>query len=212
MDSIRDYLVRTNSATQHLFNGVDELVGPIRHHRLPVFVGWGDSIDPYTQWATEHQDEVRESIAIQEKYVVELSAIAALCGAILQIAFHAFQLCSTNTAVAEKFGEVITAGHKAEKFCVGRIVKGVPLGLMVYVGRNQHMHFEDASLKGVTRKMFDVILTSPHEGDLSRLVLDEHLLTEAQGGRSMAKAFIDLMRWHSYGAYERDLLEAMAQV
>ncbi|MBK8164569.1 MAG: hypothetical protein IPK64_01255 [bacterium] len=212
MDPIRDYLERTSSASRHIFHGIDELVGPLRHHRVPLFVGWGESPEPYRQWLAEHENEVRESLAIQEKYAQELFAIATLCGAILQIAFHAFQLCSTHAVVPDALKGVIREDAKAVKFCAGRTVKGVPLGIIVYVGRNQHMHFEDAKLQGVSKTLFQLILEGEHERDLSRLVADEHMLIGVESGTSLAKAFMDLMRWHSYEAYEQDMVRTLEQV
>ncbi len=74
------------------------------------------------------------------------------------------------------------------------------------------MHYEDAQLKGVTQSLFEVLLNSPHQRDMSRLVLDEMLVVEPTSPRSLAKAFVDLMCWRSYEDYEQDLISCLGDV
>lgn len=209
MEAIADYLTKTRSATQALFRGVDELVTPIRQHQPPIFVGWGDSLEPFLQWSSEHADEIAADLEAQRKFVAELHAIDVLSGSILQVAYHAISSCSTNTRIPTGLTHCLKAESKVVRFCIGRMVKGVPLGVAVYVGRNQHMHHEAAELLPPTRALFEAILGSPHERDLSRLVLDEMLIVEPREPRSLAKAFLDLLCWRSNEDFERDMITCL---
>jgi hypothetical protein len=74
------------------------------------------------------------------------------------------------------------------------------------------MHHEDVELLPPTKALFELMLRSPHERDLSRLVLDEILIVEPDEPRSLAKAFLDLVCWRSYEDYERDMIACLGNV
>jgi hypothetical protein len=112
---------------------------------------------------------------IDAKYL----AVQALCGAILQIA---------------KQG--ISVVHNGIDNCPnGRLLKEIPLKNIVWRARNQALHYEDTNIHSETQKLFKCL-----EGEFgSRFALSEHV------GKSRAKEVIDLLEWHNYSQYSKDM-------
>lgn len=77
-------------------------------------------------------------------------AKAMLSGAIIQVAYSGLNQHSTETKIPKELS--ITMDQKKAKFCVGRVIHGLPLGLVVYAARIQYNHWEEGMPKNRTAK------------------------------------------------------------
>lgn len=215
MSAICDHLDKTESAVAHVFRGIDDLVQPLRAHRIPMLVGWGDPQDRLEQWSRENEAAIAQSLAIQRKFVAELSAIETLCGCVLQMAYHAISFCSANIHVPEELRSLAKAEVWREKlasFAVGRIVCGLPLGLVVYVGRNQYAHHDEPELRATNCNLLQYMLDHRSARASTQLILDAQVLSESAYPRNLAKAIVDELAWRGYADYKNDLLAALENV
>ena len=203
--TIDEYLRRTRSASEHLFEALASYVRILDDNEPPIFSFWGDAEEAYREWQKEHKEEIERSLEAQHEYVAEFVAMNAICGAILQMAFHAFIMCSSNTVVPAELAGIVKPDTRAVQFCVGRSIRRVPLGLVVYAGRNQHMHMEDATFNTVTEHVLAELRDNPPERDMSALVVSDCFVVNQAEGKSQAKAFVDVLLWRDREAYERDL-------
>lgn len=95
-------------------------------------------------------------------------AKAMLCGGIAQVAYIAIKEYSQNDSVDESDATdfSISSQAPAVKFCIGRRVHGIPLGLLVYAARIQYNHWEDGTptnpvAEAVFRKLYNHHRTNP---------------------------------------------------
>jgi hypothetical protein len=140
----------------------------------------------------------------QRQFVAESFANAVLAGSVLQVAAKAIEVYSTNTNVSNDWKVVIGKSRAPIPFCIGRMVRGVPTGLVIYGGRNQHMHYNEAALQPVNREIFARMAAySEHEElkgfvdpglDLTNPLLD-----------SFASNVLYVLGWKSYNDYIADM-------
>jgi len=91
------------------------------------------------------------------------TAKATLSGAIIQVACSGLNQHSTETKIPKQLN--ITMDQKKAKFCVGRAVYGLPLGLVVYAARIQYNHWEEGTPKNKTAKDVFMHLAAAHQND-----------------------------------------------
>ena len=146
--SAETYLDDTEPAVRHLFKGLD-LYDNIRPPSIMQYV---DDTGEVKMSKKEADDLVQAS---QESIAVEFSR-ATLAGAILQVAYVGLKEFSINHTISpqcQAFG--VEPGGKATKFCIGWTVHDIPVGLLIYSGRNQYNHWEDGwCLHKVPKKVF----------------------------------------------------------
>lgn len=206
MNSGTDYLTRTSSATRKLFEGVESYLDPLRKGIIgAVFVSEGS--DPatfsasYSTWAEMNSRQLEQSKQTQEEFVAELFAMAALCGAILEIAHKGIQMHSITSTLSGVASEIVGESSAARQFAIGREVKGVPIGLIIYAGRNQHAHFDEAKLSRVNHAVFDHLARVPgFEG-----VKDPAVDLARHPSASVAHNVTYLLGWRDFAAYSRDM-------
>jgi hypothetical protein len=187
--SAAEYMQATESAAKHFFNGIEIYVSLLRKA-----VGRSSGL--------KSDAEIQVAIAMQKAYAAERFAMNVICGSVLQIAYKAIELYSANRAVpsnwVKDFGKMEYA-----KFCVGRNVRGVPIGLIVYAGRHQHSHFEDFSSKRA-RSVFDK-LAFGHGFEVHANIKDSAFDIENQKIDSYAGNLTALMEWRTYEKYRADM-------
>lgn len=208
MQSAAEYIAKTESAMRKLFEGINSYTEVLRRHPNSVFV------TPYTndtdfdaqfeEWAKENQHSIAASLEAQKEYIAESVAQATLCGAVLQVAAKGLECYSKNTVISSGWSPVIKQGSTAVPFCVGRLIHGVPLGLVIYAARNQHTHFEEAKLREPNLSVFERLATN--HGIQSSLPF-RHPAFDLQntGLVSFASNCTALIGWRSYEAYEKDM-------
>lgn len=199
------YLQKTESAVRKLFEGIEHYVGLLQPIKGTTFVG--DGTDPkrfqeeYDQWARENASALEASLAAQRKFSEESFAMATLCGAVLQVAAKAIECFSTNNKVPEHLVQIVGNSEPARKFCFGRELRGLPIGLIIYAGRNQHTHFNDQNLSRVNTAIFERLAQLPDHPHISDPALD--LSNSAL--ESFATNITFILGWRSYEDYLREL-------
>ncbi len=71
-------------------------------------------------------------------------ARATLAGSLLQVIYNCLKQYSPGSddpALCSKYKT--QTGSIAEKLCLGRLVHGIPIGLLIYAGRVQYNHWEE---------------------------------------------------------------------
>ena len=192
MKTAAEYLEKTESATRKLFEGIDSYLEVIRR------------LAKYDVWVRENETDIAASLKAQRDFVAESFAHATLCGAVLQVAHKALECYSTNTAVAAEWTSLIRQGTTAVPFCCGRLVRGVPLGLVIYAARNQHAHFDDDELRDPNLSIFNRLATN-HGIASPTPFRDPVFDLEHPRLVSFASNVTGLIEWRSYAAYENDI-------
>lgn len=212
--SVEEYFAKTESAVRILFNGICVYTELLRGIQRPVFVsGHLDEkkLTPeFSAWEKANSAEIEAVRKAEEKFFAESFALATLCGSLLQVASKAIEMFSKNTDVDEKIKSIVTIkdqrgrfkiNHKVKRFCIGRRVNDVPIGLIIYAGRNQHMHCDAEELSEVNLRVFGMLAMVPGYQEYRDPAFD--LCTKRLD--SYASNITALLAWRSYSAYFNDM-------
>lgn len=202
MESPAEFLERTSSAAGHLFAAIDSYMQLLRGN--PVFTGsFSDEKqhkEAFKAWMVKNKVEIERGLAAEREFHAEKYALAILCGSILQVAATGIRLYSKNQEVPSEWKKVIKSN--AERFCIGREVRGVPLGLVVYAARNQYNHPEDEKLREPSTTIFEKLATMHIDGKLCR---DPAFDLKVRLRWNYPSNVISLLGWSDYEAYESDM-------
>ena len=150
---------------------------------------------------------MRLSLKAQREFSAEDFALATLCGCVLQIAAMGITWFSKNTAVPSDFAQVLTPSSKAIPFCIGRRLRTVPIGLIVYAGRNQFAHLDEKKeLREPNVTVFERLATQ-HGCSTDTPFRDPAY--DLKNGRlvNFSSNLITLLDWRSYDDYAKDMSE-----
>lgn len=206
MQSGTEYLERTASAVKKLFEGVESYTAGLERAVPPVFVSSGSdraqADAEFETWRRRHDAEIKAAFQAQRDYFAETIALATLCGSVLQVAAKALEQYSTAVAVPGDWAQVIKGKHA--RYCVGRQVYGVPIGLVILAGRNQHMHFGEEPLREPNVTIFERLATF-HTRASDPAYRDPAFDLDNKALVSFAHNITALLGWRSFDAYGRDL-------
>lgn len=204
MDTPDEYLARTKSAAQHLFDDIAAYFQILRNQRPPVLVGCyaneAERDAALQHWMKENSDAIDRGLAGERAFLAEKYALATLCGAVLQIAFMAIRLYSKNAKVPDDISGSVRLNHA--QFCVGRRIRNVPLGLIVYAGRNQYNHIDDDLLREPSSTVFEWLATKHGYGNGIR---DPAFDLNAGLVWNYPSNITSLIGWRGYDPYETDM-------
>ena len=99
--------------------------------------------------------------------------------------------------------------HVARAEGVGREVRGVPLGLVVYAGRNQYCHLDEEALQEPSRSLFSR-LASGHGLASRDAFKDPAFDLDTVPPEFVAANIVSLIGWLDYRRYEADVLQLLA--
>lgn len=213
MQNAAEYLDKTRSAAAKLFEGIDTYLAFLHQQSTTFVTSYTNQEDfqrQYDAWRETNHPRIQAALEAQKQYLGESFAQATLCGSILQLAAKAIECYSKNTEIPEDWKFIIKPGGKPVPFCTGRLVRGVPLGLVIYAGRNQHIHFEDQTLREPNVEVFRRLAINHGYGKGStEPVLDPafHLGTESIN--SFANNITALIQWRSVETYETDMRQLL---
>jgi len=175
------------------------------------------SVPPALRADADPSGVIRMNRAQAETYMHNLSlslglevAKATLCGSIAQVAYMAISQFSQNVAVDHECAALsVTAGSKPVKFCVGRRVHGIPLGLLVYAARVQYNHWDEGRPSNpVPRAVFDAL----YRHYANDLLFDMAYVLDWPAPRPVAHYIVrHELRWLTYDDYVSDMTSAIAQ-
>ncbi|AUB43633.1 hypothetical protein COO91_09814 (plasmid) [Nostoc flagelliforme CCNUN1] len=229
MNSPEEYIQKTKSAVLKLFDGINSYNEVLCNAPTPIFNFSSSFSDEeamakarnqaYESWILENKDTISLSLKAQKEYFAESFASATLCGSLLQIAAMGIQLFSQNEEIAEDLPKilrsVIKSKSKLAKFCIGRRVRNVPIGLVIYAGRNQFNHIDEEKLNELNVTIFKLLASNWSDAaeevnkDLA-FDLEEKLLI------NFSSNITGLLGWKSYELYDSDmhslLIEAESEI
>ena len=209
MQSATEYLDKSESAMRKLFEGIDSYFAPLRRSQSLAFES-STADDEQRQvereaWLRKNKNAITASFVNQREFVAENFAQAVLCGAVLQVAAKAIEIYSVNARVSSEWKSVIGNNNiNAVSFCYGRPIRGIPLGLIIYAGRNQHAHFKDKKLHEPSNTVFERLAARNSSGsemanrDPAFDLTNDRLI-------SYASNITSLIGWDTYGAYNQDI-------
>lgn len=205
--NIDQYLSESEHAVRQLFDGIDYYKKILDETPTPVFVttvpfddedSWKSEFE---KWQTNNDAEIDESLRKQREYLGLSFSKATLCGSILQIASMAIEQNSTNNMPPVSCNLFINLGQKAVKHCIGRDVRGLPLGIVIYAGRNQYNHWDDHAPHKITKEVFDTLAFGHDYGSFKDPAFDlDNPKLEIYSHNILA-----LIEWYKYEDYEKDL-------
>ncbi|MCH4811850.1 hypothetical protein [Vreelandella neptunia] len=206
MQTIDEYLKRTESAVQRLFDGIDDYISILRTAVGMTFVTsepYGPEQDAeYAAWKAENAKRLHAAREAEQKYLAETFALDTLCGAVLQVAAKAIEIYGHSKPVPQVFESIVKP--KISKFCIGRKVRTVPLGLIIYAARNQHTHFNDGKLREPSASVFKRLATEHGYGGEQQFSDPAFDVTNPRL-MSLASNVTGLIEWRSYESYIADM-------
>jgi hypothetical protein len=206
MQSSAEYIASTASAVRLLFSGVNDYLQILRNSPAPVFVTstpQSPAFDrEYEAWARANRSSNVVATAARQQFMAEHFALDTLCGAILQVAAKAIECYATNAVIPTHLASTVNASYS--KYCVGRMVRSVPLGLVVYAARNQHTHFNEQTLREPSKTVFERLATA-HEHAEKLPFRDSMFDLGNTGIVSFAANVTGLIGWRDYETYLADL-------
>jgi hypothetical protein len=216
-----EYLERTSSATQKLFTGINDY-HLILSKNIQAVVYTGNPRG-YEAWERDNAEEIRRTHEQNRKatreFIAEEHALSVLCGAVLQVALKVLELRTEtypSVEIAEEF-DAIKSKATLQRFYIGRHVRGLPIGIIIYAGRNQHVHFEDKALHDISRIVFQMLaknfaldlpfkIVSTSNIDTSDERFDPAFDLNKRQLYSYAANITYLLGWRDYETYEEDML------
>ncbi len=212
MQNFQEYLTKTEAATKVLLSGVEQYREMLREAaKLSTFSSsyrdFKDLEEQHAKWQDENAEKIARAEFLYNNYFAESFSQATLCGSLLQIASKAIEKYSANDFISPEVEAILGRHDRIKLFCIGRAVHGLPIGLIIYAGRNQHMHFE-GKLQSPSQKIFNRIATAwDPAGKLKEPAYDpENPMLE-----SLAHNIVGLLGWKTYEDFARDLTEMLAK-
>ena len=204
MQTAAEYLAKTESAVRHLFDGIAVYDNLLRSADIPVFLR-DEPFDTPAQAAEQKAWEIRNAERFaaawqaEQKFHAEFFAMNTLWGAVLQVADKALDLYGKSVAIPPAWRDVVT--EEGAKFCCGRLIRTVPLGLVIHAARNQHAHFDDPKPRKLTIKVFNLLSTA-HGYPTPQPDRTFDLSIPMQ---SFASAIVTLITWPTFEHYVTDM-------
>jgi hypothetical protein len=196
-ESAKEYLDSTEPAVIHLFNGLDA------YDRNPP-----PSLIPFIDRSGQVRMSKVEADRFVQNHLDFLSlevARASLAGSILQIAYMALKIYSKNIKVTTEESELfgITEGSNFTKFCVGRKVHDIPIGLLVYAGRIHYNHWDEGEPTGsIAKNVFNHLYLAYADN----LTFDMAYDLNYPAPRPLAHYILRLeLKWANYDDYLHDM-------
>ncbi|MFN9536356.1 MAG: hypothetical protein ACK59W_18570, partial [Pseudanabaena sp.] len=155
MTDSEKYLKQTESAVVKLFEGIDSY---LKIPKVIIYMGDVEDNDAWQDWLNKNRFSLQSSLKSQKEFSAESFALAIMCGSLLQIAAMGIQLFSKNENISEELPDnvrsLIKPKSKPVKFCTGRLVSKLPIGLIIYAGRNQYNHMDAYALNDLNKIIF----------------------------------------------------------
>lgn len=188
LGTARQFIEETEHAVRHLFNG------------LEYYDGLLEGLTPPSQ--ASNLIQVNHYVSQAGRYFALSNSRSALCGAVLETAYVAINAFPKNSTIPTSCISFVQLGDRAVRFCIGRELHGLPLGLIIYAGRNQHVHWEDKSFDKPTTAVFERLFRV-HE---SNPLFDMAYVLDWPRRSSKAHHVVqNELRWRTHEDYARDL-------
>lgn len=176
----------------------------------PVFVAnKEDRKKAFDEWCDENKEAIEKSYKISREYLGVSFSNATLCGSVLQIAYMGITLFSSNNVIPDSCKSFVNKGKKGKdpiRYCIGREVRGLPIGIVIYAARNQYNHWDDPKPRRITQAVFDTLAS------VYGSVKDPAFDLSNPELKIYSHNVLGLLGWHSYNAYWMDIHELLGTV
>ncbi|MCH7827952.1 MAG: hypothetical protein IIC75_08300, partial [Bacteroidetes bacterium] len=162
----------------------------------------------YKDWRKENGAILELRAKRDNEFAFEYFARSTLLGAILQFGFWGIEIFSKNENVAKGFEDIIDSNSKTLKFCIGRMYDNIPIGLIIYAGRNQSTHFDDNKFNNVTTRVFEK-LTNYYSPTFKKWFKSDFFDLENPNVINYSENITHILDWKNYENYEKDLIEML---
>lgn len=202
-----EYMRQTEFAVRQLFDSLSHYHDLLEKEMTirPVFSTTGCNESEHWEQAKKFFNENKILNDEANKLSSELLGLkdsqALICGSILQVAFTAISKFSTYD------GECLVLKNKNVKFGIGREVYNIPLGLVIYAGRNQYNHWDDEKPHNQTKKLFDLIATRNNELNYK----DPCFNIDLENIDIYSHNILGLIGWKNYEDYEKDMVDMLSE-
>lgn len=202
-----EYIEETSKAVQQIFDGLSFYRRILEEDPRPVHVfdanpddetAWKESLE---RWYEEMGPTIAKSLEKQREYLGYSFSQTTLAGAILQIASMGISLFSKNNEIPESCRDFVSSKSKHVKFCIGRTVSRLPIGVIILAARNQYNHWDDPKPRALTVAVFDRIANA------SGKYTDPAFDLKNPSLNTYSHNVISLLKWTTYDAYLADASE-----
>ncbi len=211
-DSVVDCLNKTESAVKKIY---EAYYSYFQFHNLnsrPVFttftkVGTPEYQKEYDLWFAQNGNDLYLFCDKDKELASQTFAMATLCGTILQFAYWGIDRYSRNNKVKEGWDELVNKEKNAIKFCIGNEIQEIPKGWIIYAGRNQAMHYDQA-LRRFNKAIFDVLKYS-YSPYFNKKFYREDFDLDKRKNNPRGAVIIHELEWDNYENYKKDMLDML---
>lgn len=206
--TFKEYMSQTEFAVKQLFDSL-KYYRDLLEKEMTIRPVYSDnsncSMEEFWKKSESFFDDNKEQNDVANKISSELLGLkdsqALICGSILQVAFTAISKFSTYD------GECLVLKKKNIKFGIGRDVNNIPLGLVIYAGRNQYNHWDDEKPHYQTKELFDLIATRNNKQDYK----DPCFNLDLDVIDIYSHNILGLIGWKTYEDYEKDMIDMLRE-
>lgn len=209
LQSAAEYLSETESAIRNLFKVLEQYNAILRKIKWPGFIILNTSKKAseaaFKKWQRKNNAAYKRALERQRRYLGYRISISTLCGAILQIAHTGIRLYSINKVVPSELLSIIKHGSKLACFCTGRRVREVPIGLIIYAGRNQYAHLDEEKMKNQVNEWVFNTLATEHGIKSAEKFKDPAFDLNNKRILIYSSNVLSILGWDSYDLYLADM-------
>jgi hypothetical protein len=213
MGTIESYLEKTHSAAQKVYSAINSYYELLLLPQRPIFASLMQDEDvlqlEYEKWRLDNRQQIEERLKKDSEFAAETFAITTLCATILQFAYMGIKQFSTNSEVPEEFNTIIKPHHLAAKFCIGRRIDDVHVGLIIFAGRNQSHHYDEQSNNEPTPTVFKR-LSEGYSPTFKKSFVDDRFDLSSGRIKNFAAHILDKLGWNDCEAYEIEILHLLS--
>jgi hypothetical protein len=200
--SAEEYFERTEHAVMHAYAGLASCwrhVEEAEAHYMSAPVEKDGMLHYLPPETPEEKAKLERSRASFKKYFELKISEAIFAGSILEVAYMAIKIYSQNTSIPPSCAGFVTPTKRsALPFCIGVERHGVPLGLIIYAGRNQYAHWGDDEAHEVTTAIFAALNWAFRDNMWADLAFD---LGNPTINIYAGEVLLTALGWRSYDTY-----------
>ena len=208
MTDPEQYLKQTESAVVKLFEGIDSYFKVLKKSPPIIYFGDAEDNDARQNWLYKNKVKIKSSLKSQREFSAESFALAIMCGSLLQIAAMGIKLFSKNKNISEDIPENVRSLIKPKsnpvRFCTGRLVDKLPIGLIIYAGRNQYNHMHEVKLREPNKIIFNH-LAEHYDDDTKESFRDPAFDLDNRQLINFSSNITALLGWRNYESYYSDM-------
>jgi len=203
------FFEKTEFAVRHAYSGLASCCA-YWQQALQYEAPWqhGDHGMMYRDPPKTPEEKARSErfLELADKYMSLKPSEAMLAGSILQTAYTGIRIFSKNQVVPSIYAGLVQ-NSTARQFCVGKDRYGIPTGLIIYAGRNQFCHWDEAEAAHEnTATIFRALTIAFWDNPFSDLAFD---LGNPTISIYAGEVLFTALGWASYDKYISEMTELL---